>query len=101
MAPRHKWPAMRSVLAGAERLRDQRIEPEQKAHREHQQSEPHRVAESTGGETLLAQTAEHHHVDRAHQHDAELSADHREGERHERARFAPPHAVLDGWRFDT
>ena len=68
--------------AGAERVRHQRVEPQQQPHREHDDGREHRAADADGPDRLRAEPPDHQRVDDAHRHPTELGEDdrHREHE---------------------
>ena len=81
-------PAMAILeVAGAERLRDQGVEPEQQPHREDRHADEQRAADADCADRFRAEPPHHQRVDHPHRHPAELRHHDRRGEPEHRAEF--------------
>jgi len=75
----------------AERLRDERVEAEQQAHREHRDGEEDHARETRRGDRVGPETPDHQRIDGAHRDPSDLGDDERCREREHRAQFASQH----------
>ena len=80
----------------AVRLRDERIEPEQQAHREHGDREEQHAREANRADRGGAEGTDHQRVHDPHRHPADLGDHDRGGERQHRAEFVTQ-ATRHGW----
>ena len=78
------------VIAGAEGLRDDRVEAEQDPHAAGDQGEEQDAGEADAADGFRPERADHQRVDDAHRHPADLGQDDRPGEAPERPELAPP-----------
>ena len=73
--------------AGAERMRDQRVETEEQTHGEDAHAHEERTADADRADRFGADPADHQRIDQSHRHPAELRHHHRHRQGEHRPEF--------------